>query len=266
MRASDAGEDPRAAGGGGASSTSAGTPTATQGDTPHKLPRIVAANLEQSAYNAIREAILNFEFRPGEPLLEATLAAQLAVSKTPVREALIRLEREGLVESGSNRGRSVVRLSPRDVQEVFEIRSLLVTQLVRRLAVTAPNAFLEELESTIQASERAAQAEDRRGYFSHVRKFDRILYDASPNLRMVPLLHNFQDLLDIIGAISTEATGRVHRSNQEHRRILSALQARDPDRAAECMSEHIHSVLTDYLSVIVEPSSVFAHHPRVDQR
>ncbi len=229
-----------------------------------RLPRIVAANLDQSAYNAIKEAITNFEFQPGEPLLEATLAAQLAVSKTPVREALIRLEREGLVESVSNRGRAVVRLSPRDVQEVFEIRSLLVTHLIRQLTVTAPGALFEELESTIQASERAAQAEDRREYFSHVRKFDRILYDASPNLRMVPLLHNFQDLLDIVGAISTEASGRAGRSNQEHRRILAALQARDADRAAARMSEHIHSVLTDYLSVIVEPSPVLARDERAD--
>jgi DNA-binding GntR family transcriptional regulator len=224
------------------------------GGTRSRLARIVAANLEESAYNAIKEAILNLEFRPGDPLIEAAIAAELAVSKTPVREALIRLEREGLVEVGTNRGRTVVRLSSRDVQEVFEIRGLLEGHLARGLAPTAPESLLNELEESIIASESATRAGDRRAYFAYVRKFDRILYDASPNRRMVPLLHNFQDLLDIIGAISTDATGRAGRSNLEHRRILAALRARDPNQAAERMSDHVQSVLRDYLGVMEHPS------------
>lgn len=232
-----------------------GRPLGKAGGARPKLPRIIAANLEALAYDAIKRAIVNLEFRPGDPLVETDIAAQLAVSKTPVREALIRLEREGLVESGPNRGRAVVRLSARDVQEVFEIRGLLVSHLASRLATTAREALFDELEATIRAAEQASRAGDQRAYFMHVRNFDRILYDASPNLRMTPLLQNFQDLLDIIGAISNEVAGRSDRSNLEHRRILEALRARGPDHAAQRMAEHIRSVLADYLTVVDKHAS-----------
>src|SRR4249920_4234052 len=96
-------------------------------------------------YEELKTAIVGLRLAPGDPLREATLAQQLGVSKTPIREALARLEQEGLVEATSFKGAVVSGYSPRDLEEIYELRSLLEGVAVRGVAVDASEEARAEL-------------------------------------------------------------------------------------------------------------------------
>lgn len=224
------------------------------GASETELPRVSAQTLEQTVYNTIREAILDLRLHPGDALVESALTKQLGVSKTPVRGALIRLEREGLVQNLPARGRIVAELDINDVKEIFEIRELLDCYLARYLAVHAPESLLDDLAEIIDTAEQYQRQGDQHTYFMYVRKFDRRMYDSSPNRRMAAVQSNFHDLIGFIGAVAFLTPGRIENTYAEHSRILNALRARDPDLAAQCMTEHIQSILRDYLSAVHQPS------------
>src|ERR671936_2125325 len=101
---------------------------------------IIPAQLERRVYERLRDQILNGELRPGDQLVEARLASELGVSKTPVREALIRLQRDGLVHTEPYRGARVMSPSEADVREILELRLALECHIVRDLAERRPPA------------------------------------------------------------------------------------------------------------------------------
>ena len=103
-------------------------------------------------YEEIREAIIDLRLPPGEPLREAAISAQLGVSKTPVREALARLEQEGLVATTSFKGAVVSEYSPRDLEEIYELRALLEGAAVRAVAEGASEETRTELQEIVARS------------------------------------------------------------------------------------------------------------------
>src|SRR5690349_9734612 len=109
--------------------------------------KILPAQLERRVYERLRDDIISGVLQPGDQLVEARLAADLGVSKTPVREALIRLQRDGLVSIEPYRGARVLEPSPDDVREIVELRELLECHVARQLAQTRPERVLRALEA-----------------------------------------------------------------------------------------------------------------------
>jgi len=126
-------------------------------DTVTRLDRPDVQSIEEVVTNALREAILSGELRPGERLLQEQLADQLRVSRIPLRDALRRLEAEGLVRIGPRRGAEVASLSPDDVREVYDIRISLEPELMRRaIAALGPG----DITRLVEMSERMDAPDD----------------------------------------------------------------------------------------------------------
>ena len=144
-------------------------------------------------YEEVREAIIDLRLQPGEPLREATIAEQLGVSKTPVREALTRLEQEGLVETTSFKGAVVSGYSAEDLQEIYELRELLEGAAARAAAESAPPA---ERSSASCRSSAQPQLRDAGRCSPRSREllgeFDEIVYDQVTNRRIRALIENLQ--------------------------------------------------------------------------
>lgn len=202
-------------------------------------------SLKDKAYEAIKEAILSLRLEPGAPLVEADLAQQLGISKTPVREALQELEREGFVSRILFKGTYVTEVTMKDLAEVFQLRAVL-EGLATRLAT--PLFSLQELDQIAQnltASEAALDKGDR----ARCSELGKCLHDAiinkADNQRLVLIIRNLDDHVQRFRALSDQIAGRLHKSVQEHRRILAALRQRDPALAEQAMRQHLFSVLQD---------------------
>ncbi|MEA2579732.1 MAG: hypothetical protein QOE83_624 [Actinomycetota bacterium] len=198
-------------------------------------------------YEEVRQAIIELRLKPGEPLREATMADQLGVSKTPVREALARLEQEGLVETTSFKGAVVSDYSPTDLQEIYELRELLEGAAARAAAASASEETLRRLAVLVSESAELAAKDDLEGLAALLGAFDLLIYDQVANERIRALIENLKAHLARIGRLTEDIPGRVKASVEEHAAIVDAITARDPDRAERAMRTHIRSVLSDQL-------------------
>jgi DNA-binding GntR family transcriptional regulator len=209
--------------------------------------KIVPAQLERRVYERLRDEIASGVLEPGTQLVEARIAEDLGVSKTPVREALIRLQRDGLVSIEPYRGARVVEPSPTDVREILELRLLLECQVARELAIRRPPDVIEALRHSIAASRAALTSGDRTALLDSVTEFSDIQAEACGNSRMAKLLVDLRSVLLVIGATSLRARGREERSIAEHEAILAAIEAGNPDAAASATADHIGSIEHDSL-------------------
>lgn len=201
--------------------------------------------LEKMTYEAIKEAILTFALKPGQPLVENDLASQLNISKTPVRDALLRLEKEGLVEKIPYKGAFVTEVNQRTMHEIFEIRAVLEGMGVR-LAI--PNITPDDLKKLHQILDRHALAV-KNGRIDEAsdlnRKFHELIVERSSNLWLKQILSNLEDHLRRYRLLSNYQAGRLDKSIQEHERILKAIENGDGFEAEAGMKDHLISVVND---------------------
>lgn len=199
-------------------------------------------------YEEIRQAIIDLRLHPGEPLREAAIAEQLGVSKTPIREALTRLEQEGLVEMVSFKGAVVSGYSPRDLEEIYELRALLEGAAVRTAADRASEETRDQLREVVERSRELRDAGELAELAGLLGRFDQIVYDQVVNQRIRALIDNLRAHLTRIGNLTEGIPGRVEASVEEHAAIVRAMMRRDADDAERLMRVHIWSVLADQLA------------------
>lgn len=201
-------------------------------------------------YEELKTAIVNLRLPPGDPLREAALAGQLGVSKTPIREALTRLEREGLVETTSFKGAVVTGYSRQDLIEIYELRELLEIAAVRGVAESMPEQGRTRLGRIAAESRSRKDGKDAAGLAALLTEFDDVIFDQVRNSRIRALVANLRAHLTRIGHLTAEIPGRIEASVDEHQKIVDAIAARDPDLAEQWMSEHIRSVRDDQLAAL----------------
>jgi len=206
-------------------------------------------------YEELKSAIVDLRLAPGDPLREATLAEQLGVSKTPIREALTRLEQEGLVETTSFKGAVVSGYSRQDLIEIYELRELLENAAARAAAESMPDADRDRLRRICQESRQLTKGGDAAGLAALISAFDDVLFDQVNNSRIRALIENLRAHLTRIGHLTAEIPGRIGASVDEHEKILEAIAARDPDLAERQMSQHIRSVRDDQLRALGEAAA-----------
>jgi DNA-binding GntR family transcriptional regulator len=212
------------------------------------------AKITDWVFEELKGAIIDLRLPPGEPLREATLADSLGVSKTPVREALTRLELEGLVESTSFKGAVVSSYTRRDLVELYELRELLEIWAVREAATSMGSDALARLDDLMEAGERL-RAEGRTDALEgSIDEFDGFLFEQVTNRRISALIDNLRAHLTRIGRLTAEIPGRLATSVDEHALIADALRRRDPDAAAAALRKHIASVRDDQLKTLDERS------------
>jgi DNA-binding GntR family transcriptional regulator len=195
-------------------------------------------DLTTLAYKSIRKSIIDGDVGPESKLTEDALARKLGISKSPIREALTRLEGEGLIRIAPRRGAFVVRFSATDVSELFGLREALEEYAVRTLA-TSPE-LLAELHLHIDTAESFWKADDRLSYIQEDVKFHRALARATGNQRLMQVMENVQNQGLVFRRHTFHLSSDV--SLQMHRRILAALESQDRETAALLMRQHITSV------------------------
>ncbi|MFI5562265.1 GntR family transcriptional regulator [Amycolatopsis japonica] len=202
--------------------------------------RVVPARrrgLADEVADRVRDAIFGGAYPPGTQLREVELSAALGVSRGPVREALLKLEREGLVRSEWHRGAIVTTLSDADVAELDSLRSALEQLAVRLVVANAPEADLAAIDEVVDRMDRA------RDEHEMVRcdiDFHDAVYAASGHRRLVEAWQAIrsQVYLFLLTRIGVSSDGYLTSIPAEHRQLASALRARDGEKALELFAVH----------------------------
>jgi DNA-binding GntR family transcriptional regulator len=201
-------------------------------------------------YQRMRERIVDLSFAPGTSLREVALSELFGVSKTPIREAFVRLERDGLVEVAPYRGVKVRAYSAEDVRELFEARGLLETECVRRAAERQDPGLLSALAANVAATEGAVAAGDAEAVARGLDAFDEILFASLGNHLLADVFERLTIHLRRIGNM-VASPDRSRESVAFHRTILAAIaEGRGEDGARE-MSAHIAAVRDAHASVVL---------------
>lgn len=202
-------------------------------------------------YETLKQRIINHALAPGEPINEAILSKELKISKTPIREALQQLEREGFVENVPGRGNFVSRISIQDVRETFEIREILEGEAIKRVALRHDPEKLEAIQKAFESSEQSSHGSSSR----HFRSGDQIhafIFESIGNRRLMEIYQRLQDHIvrHRIHFFSNSHVGRSEESYREHLEILDALAAQDPARCEQAIKVHLKNSL-EYIKSII---------------
>ncbi|MBB5084324.1 GntR family transcriptional regulator [Nonomuraea endophytica] len=199
-------------------------------------------SLREQVAHALRAALITGEMRPGVVYSAPVLAAQFGVSATPVREAMLDLAKEGLVEAVRNKGFRVTELSDRDLDELTEIRQLIEVPTVTRLADASRAAEFESLRPIAEEIVSAAERGDLLAYVDADLRFHVELLKLSGNAHLVEVVRDLRNRARLYGLQQLFEHGKLPDSGREHLALLSALAAGDAAAAKSIMSAHIQHV------------------------
>ena len=197
-------------------------------------------SLAERAYVAIRDQLIMLDIRPSEPIDDDALARSLGVGRTPVREALKRLEGDRLVVSFPRRGTFATGMDITDLAHISEIRVQLEPLAARRAAERAPRevrAELEETASTIAGLE--VDAVSRTELMRWDLAVHRAIYRAAGNPHLEDVLVRYDNLATRIFCLFLDRLPTVDEHVEEHVELLRSIAAGDPDRAEELAREHV---------------------------
>ena len=187
----------------------------------------------------LREAILSGRFQPGQRLLERELVARMGVSRTPIREALRKLEREGLVTTVPYKGPMVTKPTPESAREVYEARAALEGQAVALFTRRGDPAAIARMWGYIEDAERALGGRHPGGVLSANTSFHDELAAGCGNALLRALLANLQDRIVLLRVESLSYPGRRARSVAEHRAIVRMIERANVDGARRLVEQHV---------------------------
>ena len=206
--------------------------------------------IREQTYELLREKLLSGHFSPSERLTEESLASGLGVSRTPIREALHRLESEGLVTVTGKRGYSVPEHSREEAEELFEIRGILEGHALSTICVGVAFTTLDALRQIIDDSEEALRNGDYQEIVDLNTRFHDLLYTALAEKK--PRLYRMiEDMREYTLKYRRHAIIRrqgVERSISGHKRILLALELKDPLLCERIMRTHVSEARNDYFN------------------
>jgi len=198
----------------------------------------------EKAYQTILEGIISAQFAPGQHLKEEELSHSIGVSRTPIREALRRLANEGLVKFAQNQGTFVETFSIEDIDEVFQLRSMLEAHGAARAALRIGQAAIDALERS--TDELDALRENQNGAditfeFNRLNaEFHKIILQTAESKRLSTMLATIIDLpLILMKHYNWQTYVDLPRSCQQHRELIDAMKARDPVWASSLMRAHV---------------------------
>ncbi|MFO8061048.1 MAG: GntR family transcriptional regulator [Bacillota bacterium] len=206
--------------------------------------------LYQRAYEALREALLQGELKPGQRLTEAGVAEWLNISRTPVREAFRQLHREALLEV-SHQGRiRVPAIRKQDIHDFFECRTALETTAVANAVLNAQDGDVDRLRRILELTEASSAAGDAAQVMHQNWLFHEFIIELSGNVRMLELLEHVWTRILLIRASIPRDPGMSRALVGEHRRIFRAVEARDVGSAVEQLREHLKKATGRYLTYL----------------
>jgi len=202
--------------------------------------------IKDLVYEKLRRAIIDQTFEAGEPLREAALTARFGVSKTPIREALVRLEQDGLVEIAPYRGARAKRYTRGDLHEIYEAREILEAECVRRAATAPDPELVRRLRANVERTAAALAAGRHDEAADGLDEFDAILFSQLRNSLLDEIQQRLSAHLQRVNRVG-RTEERSASSAEQHRLIAAAIADGDAARADTLLRDHLRSVLESQL-------------------
>lgn len=206
-----------------------------------------ARTIREMVYETLKEAIFQGELKNGDRLVEQELAERLGVSRTPIREALRKLEMEGLIEHLPRKGVVVRGITPADVNEIYTIREALETAAISSII---QNITAEEKHKLFRLVTRMKELvdEDDTGELLRVsQQFNDLLLRSSKMPRLIKLINTYQEYLAKFREVTMANKPRQFSALQEHEEILRAVDEQNESRAKELVRQHLEKARQEYL-------------------
>ena len=202
----------------------------------------VAAPLREQVISALRAAIMDFQLRPGQRLVERELIEQLGVSRTTVREALRELTSEGLVTVVPQRGAVVSAPSLAEAEDLYEVRAVLESVLVERFVERATDEQLQRIHTAVDYfAETTAGTEDIRTVLDAKDKLYEVLIEGAASPALKNIIEGIQARVRLLRATSMSEPGRAEEAAAELRLVVAAAERREPAEAARLCAEHVRN-------------------------
>ena len=214
--------------------------------------------LQEKAYRTLKERIKNREFLPGQNVTDSQIAQMLNMSRTPVREALRRLDQEGFLVNNSGKGWNVYRLTLDDIRQIFDIRIQLEGMLARQAATSSETRLKRRLEKAMVDMLKARDTKQ----FDDWQKLDMvhhaIIMEMGRNPRAAAIIHQVNEQWHRVRIGLIALIGTVERSTAEHERLVTSILKGDEDAAEENMRSHLENVHTVLENVLINMVIPFA--------
>ena len=196
--------------------------------------------LAKMAYNALRDSILSNTLTSGIIYNEKNLAQQLGISRTPVREALLELSSQGLIEFLPRKGVVVNSFKEEDINEIFELRHIIETHTFKKACLQSDTADLTEMEQCVENQRRIAmESGDITQFMGMDRAFHMAFARLTGNKRLISIMDNIRDILHIMGSYALSLEGRMTEVVLEHEKILNAVKVGDTATTLTLLSDHL---------------------------
>ena len=207
---------------------------------PSPLPRL--------AYERLRDSILEGHLKPGEMLNEATLAKELGISRTPLREALLELSVQGLIKILPRKGVQINYFTERDVEEVFELRKIIELAAVDKLThLTNRQPDFSQLQKTLHEQRKASKGEDYITFLRADNLFHKTLCDFTGNQRIVAIMKDLWSIIRMMGLQALERPRRWEQILDEHQAIITTMKQKDRNEAMKAMEYYLEQTIEGIL-------------------
>lgn len=201
--------------------------------------KVQETNASQTAYRSIRANILAQTYPPGSQLREVHISKELGLTRTPVREAIIRLESEGLVCTYPHRGAFVAQLTLKEVEDLFDVREALEIKAAELAIRKANREQLDAIRSALEQHGTLIAASDDGGYQIPVLDFHEVLIKLSHNRELINIWENMRSKIKLARVTSAMLSQRYIKAHEEHRQILAHISAGETQSVRELLVKHI---------------------------
>ncbi|NLO99437.1 MAG: GntR family transcriptional regulator [Clostridiaceae bacterium] len=209
--------------------------------------------LRDVIFETLRKAIVSGDIKPGERLMEVSLANQMGVSRTPVREAIRRLEAEGLVTMTPRKGTHVSELSVKDIMDVLEVRTVLDKLATELAAKRMQPAQLKALETVHKQYIACVEKENMEGAIKKDVEFHDMIYAASGNPRLVAVAGSLREHIYRFRVIYMSGSSLIAENVlNEHEEILAALKDAQNNVASDLAEKHIRNQMETIIKTVTE--------------
>jgi DNA-binding GntR family transcriptional regulator len=207
-------------------------------------------SLDEQARASIKQAIISGVFEPNSFLSESQLARDLGISKTPIRKALAQLAEEDFLVNVPFEGYYVAEISIQDIYEIYEIRAVLESHLIRETGASLTEAEIHRMETYILESEKAYEKGDNFEYYALNRKFHRVFAQKHGNKRILNYLVNLDEHVQrILAYLHKQGVEYLSPSETDHQMIVQAIRRGNIDDAAHLMYVHL-TTFSEYLKSV----------------
>ncbi len=205
-------------------------------------------SIRERAYRYLKDLILEGEYQPGDRLIERELATKLNISRTPIREALFRLESQGFVKTVPRKGVIVSNITAEEVIEVFTILSSLEVLAAKLAAQRMDETTQKEFDEKIRALEAELEKHDQDDFDSEHIEMNMLLYKASKSPKLYEILSGLTDYIQMSANMGYETPGRRKDSLSEHIQIMKALRNKEVEMAEYVTKIHIENSKKAYIN------------------